>query len=210
MSGPSPKHGHRLLLGIDCATEFLALSLVQAPAQPGPADRASTRPTGGAEVARSVTHLGRDHAARIMGELEALLHSAGASKSDVAGVGVGVGPGSYTGVRIAVATAVALGRAWRVPVGGASSLLALFSSQLQPGQSGVALLDARKGNVYALPAQRLPGPHALFRPISEPQKVPRDQVPELFPGLPLHEGPPDAAPLARLALSGGPLKPYYL
>ena len=195
----------KLLLGIDSATEYLALSLVQAPA-----GRANTEPYGGAEVARLVTHLERDHAARMLELLEELLQLAGAKGTDVAAVGVGVGPGSYTGVRIGVATAVALGRAWHVPVGGSSSLLALLGAELQPGQRGVALLDARKGNVYALAGQRLAGQHPTFEPVGVPVKLPRTEVPSRFPGLPVFEGSPDAAVLARRALAGGPLEPWYL
>ena len=93
--------GGGLLLGIDTATEYLALSLVAAPSgAPG------SEP--GAEVLGTVRKLGRDHAAQLMGELEALMSEAGVARSDVRGVGVGVGPGSYTGVRIGVATALGL------------------------------------------------------------------------------------------------------
>lgn len=193
----------RLLLGIDSATTHLALSLVEAK---DPEQHAA----GGAEVAGVVKELGRDHAAHIMAELNDLLERAGAARTDVAGVGVGVGPGSYTGVRIGVATALALGRAWQVPVGGASSLLALLGAGVEPGGRGVALLDARKGNVYALVAERLEGPHPAFLPVGEPVKVARAELDERFPGLPRFEGAPDAAILARLALAGGPLTPYYL
>lgn len=195
--------GGGLLLGIDTATEYLALSLVAAPSgAPG------SEP--GAEVLGTVRKLGRDHAAQLMGELEALMSEAGVARSDVRGVGVGVGPGSYTGVRIGVATALGLARAWQVPVGGASSLLALLDTGLAPGQRGVAVLDARRGNVYALAAERLPGPHAVFRPVGEPIKLPRAELAERFPGLPVSEGAPNAAVLARLALHGGALEPYYL
>ncbi len=188
-----------LLLGIDSATAYLALSLV--------------RTADGAEVARFCEELGREHAARIMGELGALLKRAGAERQDIVGVGVGVGPGSYTGVRIGLATALALGRAWGVPVGGSSSLLALLAG-LTPGQQGVALLDARRENVYALAGVRtatVTGTAAPFvEPVGQPLKLPRTDVPRLFAGLPVFEGPPDASVLARRALLGGPTTAYYL
>lgn len=209
-----------LLLGIDSATEYLALSLVEAgggvanagepeAAGAGVAGRETAAPSGGAEVARFVERLGREHAARIMPELEALLARAGAARGDVRGIGVGVGPGSYTGVRIGIATARALGRAWGVPVSGVSSLLALLHP-LAPGQQGVGLIDARRGNVYAQAGVRLPGEHAVFEPLTEPVKLPREELPERFAGLPLFEGEPDAAPLARLAGAGGALDAIYL
>ena len=149
-------------------------------------------------------------AQRLLGELDALLRSAGAAREDMAGIGVGVGPGSYTGVRIGVSTARALGRAWGVPVGGSSSLLALMDVGLEPGATGVALLDARKGNVYAQMARRLHGASPAFEPVGEPVKVARSEVEARYPGLPLYEGPPDAAVLARRALLAGSLEPWYL
>ncbi len=202
MSGVPGGGARRLLLGLDTATEHLALSLVEAPREPGG--------LGGEEVARFVEQIGREHAARLLGELDALLKNAGAAREDMAGIGVGVGPGSYTGVRIGVSTARALGRAWGVPVGGSSSLLALMDVGLEPGATGVALLDARKGNVYAQVARRLPGASPAFEPVGEPVKVARSEVEARYPGLPLYEGPPDAAVLARRALLAGSLEPWYL
>lgn len=219
-SNSQSQGGSGLLLGIDSATEYLALSLVEVTALGGLC-------AGGRQVARFVQPLGREHAARIMGELEALFERAGAARSDVVGVGVGVGPGSYTGVRIGVATALALGRAWSVPVGGSCSLLALLGEELKPGQHGVAILDARKENVYALEGKRAESAgtaddaeHAegaantvgvsCFEPVGAPVKLARSEVPQRFPGLPVFEGEPDAAVLARRALANGPVTAYYL
>lgn len=201
MNGP-------LLLGIDTATDYLALSLV--PAAGPAAGHGNAWHPDQPELARFVQDLGREHAARIVQEIAALLQGAGAERSDVAAIGVGVGPGSYTGVRIGVATAQALGRAWGVPVSGSSSLLALMGDDLAPGQRGVALLDARRGNVYALLARRLPGIYPNFEPLEAPLKLARQRVAERYAGLPQYEGAPDASILARRATSGGPLQAYYL
>lgn len=197
----------RLLLGIDSATSYLALSLVEAPPS-GMA--ASTGVYAGSEVARYVEDLGREHARQMMGQLEALLKGAGADRKDIVGVGVGVGPGSYTGVRVGVATAVALGRAWSVPVGGSSSLLALLSPDLPSGQIGVAVLDARRDNVYALAARNIGAPLPFLEPLGEPVKLPRAQLAAQFHDLPLFEGAPDASVIARRALAGGATGAYYL
>lgn len=63
-------------------------------------------------------------------------------------VGVSVGPGAFTGVRVGVATALGLALARGVPVVALSSL-ALRAARV-PGEARVlALLDARKGRVYA-------------------------------------------------------------
>lgn len=202
MSG-APTGGGKLLLGLDTATDHLALSLVEAPVERG-------GHVGGAEVARFVEQVGREHSARLLAELDALLRRSGAAREDVVGIGVGVGPGSYTGVRIGVSSARALGRAWGVPVGGSSSLLALLDPEIEPGARGVALLDARKGNVYAQVGRRLDGPEPTFEPVGDPVKLPRSEVETRFPGLPVSEGPPSAAVLARRALLGGSLEPWYL
>lgn len=194
----------RLLLGLDSATDHLALALVEAGGDDGAWGEA------GAVVASFAEQVGRDHAARIIGELARLLEEAGAARSDVAAIGVGVGPGSYTGVRVGIATARALGRAWGVPVSGATTLLALLGDELPVGERGLALLDARRDNVYALLAERLPGSAPDFRPLEGPLKLSRAELDERFPGVPRFEGAPDAAVLARRATSGGALDAYYL
>lgn len=63
-------------------------------------------------------------------------------------VGVTVGPGAFTGLRVGLAVALGLAFARRVPVVGVSSL-ALRAATV-PGRPRVlALLDAKKGRVYA-------------------------------------------------------------
>lgn len=192
----------RLLLGVDTSTEYLALALVAAGAEPNS--------PGGALVAESLDEVGREHSARLLPALSELLKRAGAVRSDIAGVGVGVGPGSYTGVRIGIATAKALGASLGVPVGGSPSPLARMTPAVEEGERAVAITDARRGNVYALLAERLPFPHPLFEPLEEPIKLPRSELAERFPGLPLLEGPPGAAVLARRALLNGSLGAHYL
>ncbi|MFN7142583.1 MAG: tRNA (adenosine(37)-N6)-threonylcarbamoyltransferase complex dimerization subunit type 1 TsaB, partial [Myxococcota bacterium] len=63
-------------------------------------------------------------------------------------VAVTVGPGAFTGIRVGVAAALGVAFARRVPVAPLSSLA--LRACLAPGQPRVlALLDARKGKVYA-------------------------------------------------------------
>ncbi len=63
-------------------------------------------------------------------------------------VGVTVGPGAFTGIRVGVASALGLALARGVPVVPLSSLE--LRAALVPGEARVlALLDARKGKVYA-------------------------------------------------------------
>lgn len=191
MAGVTPVY-----LGIDSATRFLALALWD-----------ETRGL----LAEYAEDVGREHAARLLPEIQRLLARARVRPQDVGGIGVGTGPGSYTGMRVGVATAKGLARAWGVPLGGASTLAALALRGLRPGERGVALLDARRGNVYAAAFERPHDPTVpACTPFSDAVKVARDALPSLFPGLPLVEGvPPDASHLAAAARLGVEPVPDY-
>lgn len=62
-------------------------------------------------------------------------------------IGVTVGPGSFTGLRVGLAFAQGLGAALGKPVVGLSSLDVLAAS-VAPETAVVALIDARRGQVY--------------------------------------------------------------
>ena len=146
----------------------------------------------------------RSHVEQLIPTIEQALDRAGLAFSDVDRIGVGVGPGPFTGLRVGIATAQTLGLAGGIPVVGVCSLdvIALQrASQNQPGQF-VALLDARRHEVYwALydaSGLRLDGPHV----------GPADQL----PALPVVELDVDAGLLAAsldLLPSIG-LEPLYL
>ncbi len=120
-------------LGLDAAGPYLALALWSE--------------TGGV-LARRAPRLEREHAARIVPELDLLLTDAGVATSAIEAVTVGIGPGSYTGLRVGLAAGRALATAWEVPLGGACSLAQIAWSALGPGETGAAAMDARRGNVY--------------------------------------------------------------
>lgn len=203
MSEPS------VVLGIDCATSHLALALVE---------------EGGRVLARVAPDVGREHAARIVRDIAGLFQTAGIERQRVRAIGVGVGPGSYTGLRVAIATANGLARAWSVPVFGASTLAAVAAAALAAGEQGVAVLDARRGNVYAALVRRDDdaeragdGARAgAFAPrvrlVAGPVKVARDALPAAFAGeRTLAEAAPDAAALALAAVAtAAPAEATYL
>ena len=178
-------------LGVDCSSPYLALALY-----------------GGGVRASVLEPVGRDHAKRITGALDALFRQAALTPADLDGVSVGVGPGSYTGLRVGVATARGVARALGVPLRGESTLLAMAAPLLTPAEPrAVVALDARRGNVYA----------GIFRLRGgEPElegsllKGPRDEL--RAAGLPYFENtPPDAAFLARRgALGANAVTPIYL
>lgn len=81
--------------------------------------------------------------------IDAALDEAGARLADVAGFGVSIGPGSFTGLRIGLATVKGLAfgtDCLAVPVP-TLAVLALAAPE-GPGPV-VAMLDARRGEVYA-------------------------------------------------------------
>ncbi|MFO7544957.1 MAG: tRNA (adenosine(37)-N6)-threonylcarbamoyltransferase complex dimerization subunit type 1 TsaB [Trueperaceae bacterium] len=195
---------HGVYLGIDCATPHMSLALVE---------------QDGRVLARAAPDVGREHAARIVGAIDGLLGDAGVTRRDVTAIAVGVGPGSYTGVRVAIATAKGLARALGVPLHGGSTLAAVAAARLAAGERGVAVLDARRGNVYAALVERAhalgESAHALVESAHAPaagaglERAPRVRVldgplklatvdlPDRFPGERVLEGaPPDAAALA--------------
>ncbi len=91
----------------------------------------------------------RTHSEQLLPAIQTLLQDAGVEGRELQGVAVSVGPGSFTGVRVAVCTAKGIASAWRVPVIPVSSLAGL--AHRFSGAKGriCALLDARKGEVYA-------------------------------------------------------------
>ncbi len=190
-----------IYLGIDSATRYLALALWH--------DERGL-------LAEYAEDLGRDHASRIVPELQRLFERARLEPGAVDGIGVGVGPGSYTGVRVGMATARGLGRAWGVPVAGASTLAGIALRGLAPGERGVAVVDARRGNVYAARFLRPRDPTEYrLTPLDEPRKLPREALAERAvegdARLRVVEGvPPDAAHTAAVAGDEAPLEALYL
>ena len=158
----------------------------------------------------------RGHAEDLLFAVEGALTDAGATRADVAAVAVSVGPGSFTGVRVAVSTAKGLALAQRVAIVSLTSLEIIAAGHEFPSGTRVALLDARRGEVYAaaFDAFLTPvGAAALLRVDALPTWLATLPAPVLVLGdgaaLVPHQGAgielapslPDAAVLARLGLA---------
>lgn len=91
------------------------------------------------------------HSRRLLKVIEFLLEGAHRTKHDLDGIAVTIGPGYFTGLRIGLATAQGLALGLDVPVAAVSTLRLLAASQNRPGVTVWAVIDARRGLVYAAP-----------------------------------------------------------
>lgn len=111
------------------------------------------------QVARWDQPEGLRGSAQLAPGVSGLLEQAGVGVADLAGIAVGVGPGSYTGLRVGVAFARALAWAAGRPVAGVPSLAAAARAELARDdalRSVIALVDARRGEVYRADYARAP------------------------------------------------------
>jgi tRNA threonylcarbamoyladenosine biosynthesis protein TsaB len=101
------------------------------------------------------------HGTVLLGAIEDVVERAGGWES-VERIAVGVGPGSFTGLRIGISTARALAQARELPLVAVASTAALLAglaeSQVAGGRPRLAVIDARRGEVFvALDAGEGPG-----------------------------------------------------
>jgi tRNA threonylcarbamoyladenosine biosynthesis protein TsaB len=121
----------------------------------------TSHPKGAVSLSRDGADLGTErfaqpssHLVALAHAVETLLRAASLTPRDVARVAVVVGPGSFTGLRIGLAFAKGLhaaGRADIVPI----DSLRLLALPLFPRHARVcAMIDARRGEVYAAVHER--------------------------------------------------------
>ena len=123
---------------------------------------------------------GQTHSRHLLKMIHAVMQSTGLAMSRLDGFAVTRGPGSFTGLRIGISSIKGLALAVNKPVMGISSLEALAQqSGLESGRI-CAIIDARRGEVYAAFYQAAPAgvfpesdevvlpPHNLLMDISHP------------------------------------------
>ena len=91
----------------------------------------------------------KGHQERLGGLVRDVMAEAGGGFESLGRIGVTVGPGSFTGLRVGLAFAQGLGAALDRPVVGISALDALAASLDDAAGAVAALIDARRGQVYA-------------------------------------------------------------
>lgn len=109
--------------------------------------------------------VGRGHAERLFGMIEATMDAAGVALAALDRIAVTTGPGSFTGVRVGVAAARGLALVVKCPIVGIGTL-AVHAAAAR-GEVGavpvLAVIDARRGEVYG---QRFT---ADGKPVGDPQ-----------------------------------------
>jgi tRNA threonylcarbamoyladenosine biosynthesis protein TsaB len=98
---------------------------------------------------------GRRHAETLAPAIEFVCTQADVRLDEISVVAVDVGPGLFTGMRVGLASAKALAQALRVPMIGMSSLDLLAYPLRHTGRTVVAVIDARKGELF----------YAFYRPV---------------------------------------------
>ncbi|WP_191554777.1 tRNA (adenosine(37)-N6)-threonylcarbamoyltransferase complex dimerization subunit type 1 TsaB [Brevundimonas aurantiaca] len=176
--------------------------------------------------------MAKGHQERLGGLVRDVMTEAGGGFDRLDRIGVTVGPGSFTGLRVGLAFAQGLGAALRRPVVGVSTLDALADPLATAGVPVAALIDARRGQVYAKffsdgralgPEEALPLEAAADRIAALETKVQAvgsgaGLLSEAYPELSLASADPVVAPaptaLARLTRSADPAahppRPLYL
>ena len=91
----------------------------------------------------------KGHAERIAPMVAAAFKKAGVLPTELERIGVVIGPGGFTGVRVALSFARAMGLATSADVVGVTSLEAIALSIDGEGSDVAAVIDARRGQVYA-------------------------------------------------------------
>lgn len=128
-----------LILGIDTATDQVGVAL-----------GSDSRLLGELRLGG-----GRRHAEQLAPAIEDLLAAASVSPAELAAIAVGIGPGLFTGLRVGVTTAKVTAQALSIPVVPIASLDLVAYPLRFSDRTVVALLDARRGQLY----------HARYRPV---------------------------------------------
>jgi len=130
-----------LILAIDTATSQVSVAIGDAGMVIG-----ETRFVGG-----------RRHAEQLAPAIAGVCEGTGVELSQLAAIAVGIGPGLFTGLRVGVTTAKVMAQALRVPVVPVPSLDLVAYPLRHAHRLVVAVLDARRGEVFHAAYRTVPG-----------------------------------------------------
>ena len=123
-----------LILALDASTPVTTVALAR---------------ENGREVLAEISVTARGASETLLPAVHAALDLAGEDLGSVERVLAGVGPGTFTGIRIAAATARALSAGTGIPLSKNSTLNALAAPALSFSGDVLAVLDARRGQIFA-------------------------------------------------------------
>jgi tRNA threonylcarbamoyladenosine biosynthesis protein TsaB len=109
------------------------------------------------EILGHIQILGRARQESVTPALDQLLRWTGIDLSQVAGYAVGIGPGLFTGLRVGVESAKTLAQATHAMILGFTSLDALAYSVRFSSRTILAVVDARRGEVFSATYGSVPG-----------------------------------------------------
>lgn len=89
------------------------------------------------------------HSERLLRTIDWVLEQVGWQTNDLQGLGVAIGPGSFTGLRIGLATLKGIAAGLGIPLVGVSSLESVAYNLRYVIEPVVAVLDAKRQEVYA-------------------------------------------------------------
>ena len=125
-----------LILALDASTPVVAVALARVHGD-------------GREVLAEISVSSRGASEALLPAVDATLNFAGEGLASVERVLAGVGPGTFTGIRIAAETARALSLGTGAALSKNSTLAALAAPALACAPEVLAVLDARRGQVFA-------------------------------------------------------------
>jgi len=148
-------------------------------------DTATTRVSaaigdGGAVIGEVSLAGGRRHAEQLAPAIKYLCRELDVSLAQLAAIGVDIGPGLFTGLRVGVTTAKVMAQALRIPIVAVPSLDLVAYPLRHSNRLVVAVLDARRREVFA--ASYRPVPDGVQRVSDYAVWQPAELVAELESG----------------------------
>jgi tRNA threonylcarbamoyladenosine biosynthesis protein TsaB len=121
---------------------------------------------------------GRRHAETLTPMVQFVCRQADIELAEISAIAVDIGPGLFTGMRVGIATAKALSYALSVPMIGVSSLDLVAFPMRYSSRLIVAMIDARRGEVFHARYRQVPGG---IQRVGEPEvSAPDDLASELY------------------------------
>ena len=128
--------------------------------------------------AQKYAHLGHGHAEALVPMVASVMAESGLCYDQLDAIAVTIGPGTFTGLRVGIAAARGLALASSKPMIGVTTLEAIAHAAQFDERSVLAVLDARRGQLYAQAFD------PMLMPIGPPSALPLQDIQSLRPAGP--------------------------